>query len=113
MLQQWFNVAGLGLDFVGVVLLSYEWWIAFKAEQRETEILAREQRLKPPPTVPRPNVPNQPVFDYMNEQMRFTRQMQRIQEARGMRRGWYITALVLICGGFLLQIAGTWPGLGI
>jgi hypothetical protein len=27
-----------------------------------------------------------------------------------MRRGWFVAAMVLIAGGFLFQILGSWPG---
>ena len=35
--QQWLNVAGLGLDFAGVVLLAFEWRAALKHEAHEAE----------------------------------------------------------------------------
>jgi hypothetical protein len=28
MIQQWCNLAGLSFDFVGVLILAYEWWVA-------------------------------------------------------------------------------------
>lgn len=110
MLQHWLNIIGLTFDFFGVLLLSYEWWIAMRAEERETEIAAQQARLKPSPMMPRNDNPNQAVFDHMNEQLRFNQQLQRIRAARGMRRGYYLLALGLISSGFLMQILGSWPG---
>jgi hypothetical protein len=102
-------MAGLSLDFVGVILLAYEWWIALSAERLEAELLAREQMLKPSPMMPKPNNPHQAVFDHMREQQRFRQQAMRGQTTRGMRRSWFTVALVLIAAGFLLQLAGSWP----
>lgn len=110
MVEQWLNVIGLSLDFAGVVLLANEWRIAFKAEQNEAELAAREQMLKPSPLAPKPNNPHQPAFDHMREQLRFHQQRQRAQTARGVRRGWFLAALILVAVGFLLQILGSWPG---
>lgn len=114
MLQQWFNVAGLSFDFIGVVMLAYEWWIALSAERENAERAAHEQRLRPSPMMPKPDNPHQPMHDFMREQLRFQRDSARANTIRGMRRGWFTAALVLIAFGFLLQIVGSWPGgLGI
>jgi hypothetical protein len=110
MLQAWLNFAGLCLDFAGVLLLANEWRIALQAEQMEADIQARENRLKPSPMMPPSGNPHQPVFDYMRDKQRFQQQMARGLSARGMRRSWFVTAMVLIAGGFLLQILGSMPG---
>jgi hypothetical protein len=112
MIQQWFNVAGLGFDFIGVVMLAYEWWIALSAENKEAERAAMEQRLRPSPMFQQhqANNPHQPMHDYMREQLRFQQQSARAQAVRGLRRSWFVTALVLIALGFLLQILGSIPG---
>jgi hypothetical protein len=112
MLQPWLNVVGVALDFAGVLILAYEWWIALKAEQHEAELLAREQRFKMPPTMqPQQTNPHQPVFDHMREQQRFLQQQRRTQAVRGMRLNWFIAAFVLIALGYLLQFVGSFPGL--
>ena len=111
MLHQWLNIAGLTFDFFGVLLLAYEWWIALKADEREAEIAARENMFKRSPMMPGRNDRTQAVFDHMDEQMRFNQQMQRTRSTLGMRRGWFVLALVLIAAGFLLQILGSWPGM--
>lgn len=110
MSQAWLNVIGLTFDFIGVVLLSYEWWIALSSERRESEILSREEMLKPNPMLPRSGLPQQAVFDFMNEQQRFRQRQARAAAARGARWQYYLTALLLVGLGFLLQVAGSWPG---
>jgi len=110
MVKEWLNVAGLGFDVVGVLLLSYEWWVAISAERREAEIMEREQRLKPHPMMPRHNNPHQAVFDHMRENLRFQQQNRRAHAVREERRSWFIAALWLIAFGFLLQLMGSWPG---
>ena len=117
MIQQWFNLAGLTLDFLGVIMLAYEWWIALSAERAEAERNAFEHRIRPAPMMQQQmqqGNPHQPMHDYMRENLRFQQQMAREQGVRGMRRGWFAAAMVLIAGGFLFQILGSWPGgLGI
>ena len=113
MMQHWFNMAGLSLDFIGVIMLAYEWWIAHKAEQQAAERAAFEQRIRPNPVrqqqMPKNN-PHQVMHDHMRETLQFQRQSMQAQMLRGMRRGWFTAALVLIAIGFLLQIVGSWPG---
>ena len=110
-MHQWLNIAGLTFDFLGVILLSYEWWIALKADEREMAIAAQEQQMQRLREMRPDNGPNMQQIDRLREQMRFNDQMRRTHSALGMRRGWFVLALVLICGGFLLQIAGSWPGM--
>lgn len=116
MLQPWLNEMGLAADFVGAMLLAREWWIAFGAEQREDEIMERQRREDElmqfaARSNPTPN-PSHAAFERMREQQRFTQYKQRVNTARGMRRAWFMTALGLLAFGFLLQMAGSWPGLG-
>jgi hypothetical protein len=113
MIQQWLNVAGLSLDFLGVIMLAYEWSIALSAENKEAERAAMENRLRPSPAFQQhqANNPHQPMHDYMREQLRFQQQNARAQAVRGLRRSWFVTALVLIALGFMLQILGSIPGL--
>jgi hypothetical protein len=108
--QSWLNIAGLCLDFVGVVLLAFEWWLALSAERIEAETEDRERRLAPHPSMPRPNNPHQAVFDHMRAQHSANVKSQRRSLTRGMRRGWFVTAMIMIAAGFLLQILGSWPG---
>jgi hypothetical protein len=107
--QSWLNIAGLLLDFSGVMLLAWEWWLALSAERLEAELEDRERRLAPHPSMPRPNNPHQPVFDHMRAQHAADFKSRRRTATRGMRRGWFATAMVMIALGFLLQILGSWP----
>jgi hypothetical protein len=104
------NLAGLILDFVGVVLLAVEWWTALSAERHEADMEHRQEMLRPHPMMPRPSGPHQQVFDHMRQQQQAFARRQRGSTARGMRRSWFTLAMVLIGSGFLLQILGSWPG---
>lgn len=108
--QAWLNVAGLSLDFVGVMLLAWEWWLALSAERREAELAARDRMLAPHPMMPKPAGPHQAVFDHMRDQQRASARDRRLAGTQGMRRGWFMLAMMLIASGFLLQILGSWPG---
>ena len=113
MIQQWFNLAGLSFDFVGVIMLAYEWWIAHKADEQAAERAAFEQRIRPNPVMQQQmqqNNPHHQMHSYMQDNLRFQRSSTAAQTLRGMRRGWFVAALVLIATGFLLQILGSWPG---
>lgn len=109
MIQPWFNVAGLTLDFLGILLFSNEWWTALKAERTEAEVEARKSRFAPNPMMPKSNIPQQAVFDWMREQQEERQRQVRLATARTARWRYYLTALVLVALGFLLQLAGSWP----
>jgi hypothetical protein len=116
MIQPWFNLIGLSLDFVGVIMLAYEWWIALSAERQEAERAAFEQRIRPHPIIQQQQQqgnPHHAIHEHMRENLRFQQQAQRAQNLRGMRRGWFTAAMALIAAGFLFQILGSVPGLGI
>lgn len=106
-LQPWLNVAGLALDFLGVVLLAFEWRVALAAERREAEIAEREERFRPRPTMPQR--PHAEVFDDMDRRRKFQERMMRSRSAWQARRGWFTLAMALVALGFLLQIAGSLP----
>jgi hypothetical protein len=85
-----------------------------RAQRRnqEAERAAMENRMRPSPMFQQhqANNPHQPMHDFMREQLRFQQQNARAQAVRGMRRSWFVSALVLIALGFLLQILGSIPG---
>ena len=110
MAQVWLNVIGLSLDFLGVMLLAWEWSIALGAERREAELEARERLGARHPMMPRPAGPHQAVFDHMREQRVAGEKGRRSVATQGLRRGWFGLAMALIASGFLLQILGSWPG---
>jgi hypothetical protein len=111
MLQQWLNVTGLTFDFIGVILLSYEWWIALKADEREMAFARQEQQTQKMREMRKIDSPGFKQMDRFKDQIRLNEQMQRTRTVLGMRRGWFVAALALICGGFFLQILGSLPGL--
>jgi len=109
MWHQWVNIAGLTFDFLGVILLSYEWWIALKADERESQIAEQEYFRESTMAMHRQNMPTADVLERMNKQMSFSSRQRRSAEARGMRRGYFVLAVVLIASGFVLQILGSLP----
>ena len=108
--QAWLNVIGLALDFLGVLLFSNEWWTALKAERTEAELEARKSMVKPNPMMPKSNIPQQAVFDWMRERQEESQRQLRLATARTARWRYYLTALLLVALGFLFQLAGSWPG---
>jgi len=110
MQQAWLNVVGLTLDFLGVLLFSREWWTGLKAERTEAELEARKSMLTPSPMMPKPNIPQQAVFDWMRQRQEESQRQLRLATARTARWRFYLTALVLVALGFLFQLAGSWPG---
>jgi hypothetical protein len=112
-MQQWFNLAGLSFDFVGVIMLAYEWWIALSNERKLAEQAEFERRIRPNPMMQQQMQqanPHQPIHDHMRESLRLQREAAHAQNVRGMRRGWFTTAMVFIALGFLFQMLGSWPG---
>jgi hypothetical protein len=108
--QAWLNVIGLTLDFLGVLLFCNEWWTGLRAERVEAELEARKSMLKPNPNMPRSNIPQQAVFDWMRERQEESQRQLRLATARTARWRYYLTALVLVGLGYGLQLAGSWPG---
>lgn len=112
--QAWLTVAGLGLDFLGFMLLLREWWIAFLSERAimaHEENLERAQKLRA--------FASQTANDTMRQHLSRAGEMQddmAIRRARDERRGalksrrrWFVASGVLITLGFLLQLAGALP----
>jgi hypothetical protein len=113
MTQQWLNVLGLSLDFIGFMLLLREWWLAFFNEARQMQLAEQFDRMRALRNL-RPRAPGErnPF-----EQVERMQDESAIRNARGehraamaARRGMFLLATVLIVSGFVLQIAGTWPG---
>lgn len=109
MIQQWLNFAGLGFDFVGVIMLANEWRIAMNAERQEAEIREREHRFRPRPNMPGMDGPHQDVFNHMREDREFLQRRMRGNLARHMRQKWFTFAMMLVATGFLLQGLGSFP----
>lgn len=109
-MQNWLNPLGLGFDFVGVLILAWEWWLALSADQREAAITEQQMRFRPHPMTPPLAGEHQAVFDRMREDMRFRQMMERGHMTRSLRRAWFLTAFALMAVGFILQFLGSWPG---
>jgi hypothetical protein len=108
--QAWFSVVGLAFDFIGVMLLAWEWRLAIIADEQEAAEEARARRTAPNPMMPRPGGPQQAVFDHMRAQMDADQKARRAGSVRGARRGVFTIAMVLITIGFVLQLLGALPG---
>ena len=112
--QQWLSVAGLGMDLVGFALLLREWWIAFFNEGHQIELEEQHERMRAlrnlrPAPVPGQQNPFAAIERMQDEQaVRKARSVHR--SAMAARKGTFILATVLIILGYLLQIAGAWPG---
>lgn len=108
-LQPWINAIGLGLDFIGVLLLAQEWRIAVRSERAELELAAREVQRELPPSMPRPSGPHQDMFDYMNRRQRAGMKAQRARTTLSSRSGWFVASFLFIAVGFILQIVASIP----
>ncbi|KAB2919776.1 MAG: hypothetical protein F9K29_04085 [Hyphomicrobiaceae bacterium] len=113
MTQQWLTVGGLALDFLGFMLLLREWWLAFFNENRQLEMEEQLERMR----AMRSLRPLNPGERNPWESLERVQDEQAIRKARGIhraamaaRRATFLLAMVLIVAGFLLQIAGAWPG---
>jgi hypothetical protein len=114
--QGWFQVAGLLMDFAGVMLLAYEWVVGHIAQRREDEIAARGVRDMKNLDFAQQAVRNEQMAAHYR--MVAARTQERIrnegnevrQQGHRVRLPVFATAMVLIAGGFLLQVLGSWPG---
>jgi len=113
MTQQWLTVLGLGLDFLGFMLLLREWWLAFFNENRQMQMAEQLERMR----AMRNMIPRDPRERNPYESLERAQDEQAIRRARAehraamtARRGVFLLATVLIVAGFLLQIVGAVPG---
>jgi hypothetical protein len=113
MTQQWLTVAGLGLDFIGFMLLLREWWLAFFNEQRQIEMEEQFERVRALRQLRAAQPGQRNPFETLERvqdeaALRKARNVHRT--AMAARKGTFLLASALIGLGFLLQIAGAWPG---
>ncbi|MBX9591053.1 MAG: hypothetical protein K2X43_17325 [Hyphomonadaceae bacterium] len=113
MTQQWLTVVGLAFDFVGFMLLLREWWLAFFNEARQIEMEEQLERVRAlrnlRPAQPGQRNPFETLERVQDEAaLRRTRTVHRA--AMTQRKGTFLLATTLIVLGFMLQIAGAWPG---
>jgi hypothetical protein len=113
MTQQWLTTIGLALDFAGFALLLREWWLAFFNEARQLEMEEQLERMRAMRTI----IPRDPGQRNPYESLERVQDEQAIRKARNIhrqamsaRKRMFILAMALIALGFVLQLAGAWPG---
>jgi hypothetical protein len=111
--QQWLTVLGLVLDFSGFMLLLREWWLAFFNEARQMAMEEQLDRIRAMRNIR----PRQPGEQNPFETLERAQDEQAIRKARALhraamaaRRATFVVSMVLIGVGFVLQLAGAWPG---
>ena len=113
MTQQWLTIAGLVLDFSGFMLVLREWWLAFFNERRQIEMEEQLERMRAMRNLrPRASAETNP-FERLermqdDQALRTARQLHRT--AMSARRATFLLSVALIVAGFVLQLAGAWPG---
>jgi hypothetical protein len=117
MSQAWLQVAGIIVEFIGVLLISWEWFTAQRQEQTERAIEAAHARqaenMALMQRTGQPNPAMQRHFEMTGAaQSRMT--AARIEANRrsfgGLRTRAVAVALVFIVAGFALQLLAAWPG---
>ncbi len=113
MTQQWLTTIGLALDFAGFALLLREWWLAFFNESRQLEMEEQLERMRAMRTM----IPRDPGQRNPYESLERVQDEQAIRKARNIhrqamaaRKRMFVLSMLLIGFGFVLQLAGAWPG---
>jgi hypothetical protein len=113
MTQQWLSVLGLGLDFAGFMMLLREWWLAFFNEARQIEMEEQFERARALRNL-RPTAPGQrnpfETLERVQDEAALRKARTTHRAAMAARKGTFVLATTLIVLGFVLQIAGAWPG---
>ncbi len=117
MSQQWLQVVGLVVEFVGVLLLAWEWFAARRQDLAEREIAELQARREEGRVVMQRMQAANPHMQRHHEMTRdVDRRMTavRVEETRqhyGGLRGWAVmVSLALVTAGFVLQLLGSIPG---
>jgi hypothetical protein len=114
MLQDWLQVAGIGIDLLGFVLLLREWWLAFfhesqslaAAQQRAWEQSLRHQHRTHASDQLRAHLDaSARIQDEMAARAAWERHLATLRS----RKRAFTLATVLIVAGALLQLVGTLP----
>jgi hypothetical protein len=113
MTQQWLNLVGIALDFLGFMMLLREWWLAFFNEDRQMQMAEQLERMRSMrnmfPRAPGERNPYESLERVQDEQA-IRRARTEHRAAMAARKGTFVLATALIVSGFVLQIVGTWPG---
>jgi hypothetical protein len=113
MTQQWLTVLGLGLDFLGFMLLLREWWLAFFNERRQMELEEQQERIRTLRNLrPAPPGTRNPfeTLERVQDEAALRRARGEARTAMAGRKAAFLFATLLIVLGFVAQIAGAWPG---
>jgi uncharacterized membrane protein len=113
MTQQWLTVLGLGLDFLGFMLLLREWWLAFFNENRQMQMAEQLDRARAMRDMRSRSLGGRNPFealDRMQDESAVRNARAEHHTALAARRGIFLLATGLIVTGFLLQILGAVPG---
>jgi len=115
MTQTILNLTGIGLDFLGFVILLREWWITVFSERAELafeEMMARKADFE---AFAQRSTGDERLRDHMERSAKM-RSDHRLQEFRNQRRAMlnarkslYVIAVVLIVLGSLCQFLGSVP----
>src|SRR5262245_46971463 len=113
MTQQWLNVLGIVLDFIGFMLLLREWWLAFFNEGRQMQLAEQLDRMRALRNM-RPRDPGErnpfETIERMQDEQAVRGARAEHRAALTARRGVFLLATMLIVAGFLLQLIAAWPG---
>lgn len=117
MSQAWLQVAGLVVEYLGVLLLAWEWFAARRQDLAEREIADLQARREEGRSALQRVQADNP---HMQRHFEMTRDVDRrmtasrVDETRrryGGLRGWAVLAsLTLVTAGFALQLLGSVPG---
>ncbi|HRD75745.1 MAG TPA: hypothetical protein PK264_07395 [Hyphomicrobiaceae bacterium] len=118
MAQAWLQVMGLFLDVMGFGLIAWEWLMAQRAERALLAIEGRRRAEEERQRMMRRHDPN--MHPSMQVHMEMVDQMSRRTTAAalettrttfsGRRYALVYTGMVFVLAGFILQLAGAWPG---
>ena len=117
MTQAWLQAIGLGIEYLGVLLLAWEWFAARRQDIAEQEIAALQARREEGRAgLERMQAGNPQMQRHFEMTRDVDRRMTtaRIAETRrrygGLRGKAVATSLALVTLGVVLQLAGTIPG---
>src|SRR5262245_6274849 len=113
MTQQWLTVLGLGLDFLGFMMLLREWWLAFFNEDRQMQMAEQLDRMRAMRTMIRraPGERNPyEALERVQDEQAIRRARAEHRTAMAARKGTFVVATLLIILGFVFQLVGAWPG---
>lgn len=116
MQQGWFQVLGIALDFVGVMLLAYEWIVNFIAQRREERLLSKgHKHIKDHAIAEASGVDGEQLAHYKYLALQAQEDLLKenneiVKKDNKIRLPVFVTGMGLIAVGFLLQAIGSWPG---